>query len=144
MVNSSFAREAWDGKIWEKVVGDGSCADNVTKTSKCTTPAHLFAKSRGRMEKRGEEVQWAPIYRHLPNDFRPWQNRLIKSSFRGKCCLCHAIDCRGRKIASLRVFKFNLAWIFCAVFLFFIFNKIYQTPVYLCFAINNIHVTNKY
>lgn len=24
--------------------------DNVTKTSKCTTPAHLFAKSRGRVE----------------------------------------------------------------------------------------------
>lgn len=71
--------------------------DNVTKTSKCTTPAHLFAKSRGRVEEmsemgvekrgvggRASEAPPPPIYRHLPNDFRPWQNRLIKSFFPGE------------------------------------------------------------
>lgn len=32
--------------------GAGGCADNVTKTFKCTTLARLFAKSRGRVEAR--------------------------------------------------------------------------------------------
>lgn len=34
--------------------GMEAAPDNVTKTSKCTTPAHLFAKSRGRVEEMPE------------------------------------------------------------------------------------------
>lgn len=43
-------RKAREGEPGGVSRGMEAAPDNVTKTSKCTTPAHLFAKSRGRVE----------------------------------------------------------------------------------------------
>lgn len=48
-------RKAREGEPGESLArGMEAAPDNVTKTSKCTTPAHLFAKSRGRVEEMPE------------------------------------------------------------------------------------------